>query len=322
MHRSRTVGRPRLRVPPPGVGLAVRRTGWGAYLPASQAARRVGPWVFRYAPRSSTVSPSTPGAPWLRLPWGRARRRFSASRRRSRRCCAATGASSPRVPAMASSPGSSRGSSSCRTDALPPLDTWRRRLAVQLLAEHRSGLQLVHVAAPPLGCPALWPWGASRALPASSLLGPRLPSAERSGRLAPPSVPFALDTRPISQGQTPNVPRLGAGLIQPPPCGGRTSPSRARSSRVCHPADPVPVRRPACLEGAASRPHLTVDALALLLACGSANTWPEDLPRARAVPCLAHTPGVSRAGYRVGSRPWLARFMPAEVCPEAALVYA
>jgi hypothetical protein len=30
MNRSSTVGIPRLRVPPPGFGMAVRRTGWGA----------------------------------------------------------------------------------------------------------------------------------------------------------------------------------------------------------------------------------------------------------------------------------------------------
>jgi hypothetical protein len=47
------------------------------------------------------------------------------------------------------------------------------------------------------------------------------------------------------------------------------------------------------------------DALALLLACGSANPWHEDLPRASSVPCPAHTPGMSRAVYHVGSMPWL-----------------
>jgi hypothetical protein len=46
-------------------------------------------------------------------------------------------------------------------------------------------------------------------------------------------------------------------------------------------------------------------ALALLLAFGSANTWHGDFHPVSSVPCLAHTPGLSRAGYRVGSRPWL-----------------
>ena len=44
---------------------------------------------------------------------------------------------------------------------------------------------------------------------------------------------------------------------------------------------------------------LAVDALALLLAFGSAHTWREDLRLARSVPCLAHTRSISRAGYRV-----------------------
>jgi hypothetical protein len=42
-----------------------------------------------------------------------------------------------------------------------------------------------------------------------------------------------------------------------------------------------------------------VDALALLLAFGSANTWHEDLHLARSVPCLAHTlliTGLPKAG--------------------------
>jgi hypothetical protein len=47
----------------------------------------------------------------------------------------------------------------------------------------------------------------------------------------------------------------------------------------------------------------TVDALALLLAFGSATTWHEDLHLARSVPCLAHTLGMSRAVYRVSSMP-------------------
>jgi hypothetical protein len=41
-----------------------------------------------------------------------------------------------------------------------------------------------------------------------------------------------------------------------------------------------------------------VDALALLLAFGSANTWREDLHLARSVPCLAHTPKLTGAVRR------------------------
>jgi hypothetical protein len=110
-----------------------------------------------------------------------------------------------------------------------------------------------------------------------------------------PLSPAYWDNRPISQGKTQNVPRIGAGFIKHTPCGWRTSRSRARSSRVCHTSYPVPVRRPARLDWASSRPHLAADALALLLAFGSANTWREDLHLARSVPCLAHTLALSRA---------------------------
>ena len=107
-----------------------------------------------------------------------------------------------------------------------------------------------------------------------------------------------VDARQISQGTTQHVPRVDAGLIQPTPCGWRTSRSRARSSRVRHPSSPVPVRRPARLDWASSRPHLAVSALALLLAFGSAITWHEDLHLARSVPCLAHTPKLTGAVKR------------------------
>jgi hypothetical protein len=137
---------------------------------------------------------------------------------RSRRFFSSTGASSPRVPAMASSPGVPRGSSSCLTDALPPLDTQRLLLSCKPLSGHRSGLQPTRVAARPLGCPAFRPWGASRALPASSLLCPLLTSADRSERITPPSVPFDLDHRQISQGKAQNCPCVDAGFIKHTPC--------------------------------------------------------------------------------------------------------
>ena len=78
-----------------------------------------------------------------------------------------------------------------------------------------------------------------------------------------------MDAIQISQGKPQNVPRVDAGFIKHSPCGWRTSQSRARSSRVYHPSYPVPGRRPARLDWASSRPHLAVDALALLLAFGS-----------------------------------------------------
>jgi hypothetical protein len=188
----------------------------------------------------------------------------------------------------ASSPGASRGSSNCLTDALPSLDTKRPRLSFQPLSGHRSGLRPIRAAARPICCPAFRPWGASRASPAPDLLYPLLTSAGRSARISPPSV--LSDSQQISQGKTQHVPCVDAGCIKYTPCGWRTSRSHARSSRVHHTSYPVPVRRPAPVDGASSRPHLTVDALALLLAFGSANTWHEDLHLARCVPCLAHTP--------------------------------
>jgi hypothetical protein len=45
---------------------------------------------------------------------------------------------------------------------------------------------------------------------------------------------------------------------------------------------------------ASFRPHLAVDALALLLASGSAITWHEDLHPVSSVPCPAHTLALSR----------------------------
>ena len=56
-----------------------------------------------------------------------------------------------------------------------------------------------------------------------------------------------------------------------------------------HTSSPVPVRRPASLDGAASRPHRAGVPFPLFLACGGANTWRQDVPLARAVPYPAHT---------------------------------
>jgi hypothetical protein len=90
----------------------------------------------------------------------------------------------------------------------------------------------------------------------------------------------------------------------PPADGGLCGHGPARPG-WSHTSSPVPVRRPARVDWASSRPHLAVDALALLLAFGSANTWREDLHLARSVPRLAHTLAVSGAVYRVRSSGWL-----------------
>ena len=80
-----------------------------------------------------------------------------------------------------------------------------------------------------------------------------------------------------------------------PNCRWRTLRSRARSSRMYHTSDPVPIRRPASLDWTSSRPHLAVTPLSFLLTSGellilgSANTWCEDLHLTSYVPCLAHT---------------------------------
>ena len=68
---------------------------------------------------------------------------------------------------------------------------------------HRSGLPPARVAAPPIGCPAFRPWGASRASPAPGLRCPLLTSAGRSGRIPPPSVLARTPRRsPAVSGQT------------------------------------------------------------------------------------------------------------------------
>ena len=69
-------------------------------------------------------------------------------------------------------------------------------------------------------------------------------------------------TRKISRGKTQNVPRVDAEFIKHTPTGRwRTSRSRARSSRVYHTSDPVRVPRPALLDWASFRPHLTMTPL-------------------------------------------------------------
>ena len=84
--------------------------------------------------------------------------------------------------------------------------------------------------------------------------------------------------RPPS-GKTPNCPCIDARIYKAHPTRGwRTWWSRAHSSRVYHTSYPVPVRRPARLDWASSRRHLAMNALALLLAFGSAGYLARGLP--------------------------------------------
>ena len=101
----------------------------------------VGQCVFRYATRPSTVIPSIPGAPRLRLTWRSARWRFSLPSTRSMRSVPSTGASAPRVPPSGSSPGLPRDSSRCLSDTLPRIDTTRLLLSFPPLTGPRSGLR-------------------------------------------------------------------------------------------------------------------------------------------------------------------------------------
>jgi len=114
--------------------------------------------------------------------------------------------------------------------------------------------------------------------PGSPGLSPLLRTACRSPRVRPRTF----------RAQTPDV-------SSTPRCGWRTSLSRARSSRVV----------PHLVSGSCSSPRAfrlgflqtppPGDALALLLAFGSARTWREDFHLARSVPCLAHKSQVTGA---------------------------
>jgi hypothetical protein len=126
-----------------------------------------------------------------------------------------TGASSPRVPGAVSSPGFSRDSRSCLSDAQPPLDTMVTSPLLQSPLGAPFGPSSWGVAARPIRCPAFRPRGASLASPASGLLCPLLTSPSRSGSVARP--PVLSDSREISQGKTQNVLRADAGFIKHTP---------------------------------------------------------------------------------------------------------
>ena len=97
------------------------------------------------------------------------------------------------------------------------------------------------------------------------------------------------DSRQISQGKTQNVWRVDAGFIKP-------TPLRMEDFAVTCPLVPG---GPHLVSGSRASPRafglgfLRIpprgDALALLLAFGSAITWREDFHLARSVPCLAPT---------------------------------
>jgi hypothetical protein len=131
------------------------------------------------------------------------------------------------------------------------------------------------------GCSAVVPWQATSPLFQSPRGEPFGPSVFRQPR---PTTPFAdlflavrgnrfplsqflphaesQGTRKISRGKTQNVPRVDAEFIKHTPTGRwRTSRSRARSSRVYHTSDPVRIPRPALLDWASFRPHLTMTPL-------------------------------------------------------------
>jgi hypothetical protein len=114
-----------------------------------------------------------------------------------------------------------------RHDTTPPVLYAPRGAPVGPSAHPRGGAasRLPRLSAP--GC-----------LPSGACAGPLRPSADgcRSVRTAPAARrPASGDARPISQGTTPTGPRVDAGWITHTPGGGRTSPSRARSSRVVPP---------------------------------------------------------------------------------------
>jgi hypothetical protein len=279
--RSRTTGPPRCRVPPPAFGISTRRTGWGVSVPSTREDRIAGQCAVRGATSPSTVIPSMPGAPRLRLTWRSARRRCSRSSTRSMRSVPSTGASAPRVPATGSSPGFPRDRSCYLSDALPRLDTMGTAPRLHSPLGAPFGPSSCGLAAPPLCCPAFRHRGASRAAPASGRRCPLLTAPSRSEPVARP--PVLSDNREISQGQTPNVPRVDAGRITHTPLrmgdfavtgplvpgvpylvSGSCSSSRARGLGVLQ----TPPRD---------------DALALLLAFGSAMTWRGDFHPARSV---------------------------------------
>ena len=71
--RSATVGTPRILVPPPcALGISTALTGGGKYVPEDRRFQILYRLPFRSFSNSSTVSPSTPGAPLFALTFSHA----------------------------------------------------------------------------------------------------------------------------------------------------------------------------------------------------------------------------------------------------------
>ncbi len=138
-------------------------------------------------------------------------------------------------------------------------------------------------------------------------LGPSMPSADfcRPVRPGSPGLSPLRDSRQISQGKTQNVSRVDAGFIEHTPLRMEDFAVIRLwrdSSRVYH----IPPGRDSCASPRAVglgflRTPPRGDALALLLAFGSARTWREDSHLARSATCLAHTTRVSGARLRASA---------------------
>ncbi len=144
--------------------------------------------------------------------------------------------------------------------------------------------------------------------PASAeLLFPLLTSPLRSTLISQRSVPpqagshaTSQGTEETSRGKTQNLPRVNAGFIKHTPLadGGLRGHVPTRPGRTTS-----RLRRDSCSSPRAfglgflqTPPH--DDALALLLAFGSAKTWHGDFHPISSVPCPAHTLRVRRAVKR------------------------
>src|SRR5215208_4655489 len=144
----------------------------------------------------------------------------------------------------------------------------------------------------------LIPFGPSRLTP---LLYPLLTSARRSGGIAPTSARLPPSTGQISRGKTQSFPCISAGFIK------HTPTQKEDFAVTCQLIPGVPH----LISGSCSSPRSfglgflqtppRGDALALLLACGSANTWQEDFHLSSSVPCPAHTICPSPADGEAGS---------------------
>jgi len=110
-------------------------------------------------------------------------------------------------------------------------------------------------------------------------------------------------TKEISRGKTQNLPRVNAGFIKYAPLadGGLRGHVPTRPKRTISRLwrDSCSSPRAFGLGFLQTPPH--DDALALLLAFGSAKTWHGDSHPISSVPCPAHTTQVRRAVFRVAS---------------------